>query len=1538
MRLTFDDIESLVERGLSFWQFLADYPAERPFRFHSSVDECTELAPADLAGAVRAVGTALQEFPAQSRVLLLVPSAPSYVVAVLGCFYANQVAVPTVFDPSARTRAMADTIGRVLDDSGAAVILGDSGTLAWLRDALPAGRMPSLLDIEDLRARSLRAPEALRRPDDLALIMYTSGSTAQPKGVMISHRSLMFQVAMCSVLWGIGDDSVVVSWLSLAHNFGLPMSVLIPVLTGARSVVVRSGLFVEQPRAWLELMARYGGTHGGAPNYALDYCTHNVTDPATLDLRTVQVIACGGEPVRGTTVAGFNTHFAPSGLDPAAVRPNYGLTETAGFITETLGEPLVVRSYDGARLGLNEAVPAASGAGGRDMVRAGRPRGPVEILAVDPVTRLTCPERIVGEIWFRGTGTGQGYYRNEAATAEAFGAVLADTGEGAYFRTGDLGFFDEGCLYLVSRSKDVMIVNGMKYYPTDVEATLQREVPELVLSTAAFSVDVDGNEALVVVQEVDPGTAPGLLRELAGRMTATVSAFYGLPLFDVVLVPPGTIPRTGIGKLQRARCRTSYLAGDLPALYRRRRVPQPEDEPAPDDEFVRVVVAAMAAVLDLEPDDVLAAGSLAEAGCGSIQYLQLARRLSELSERPLAAADLLVHNRIEDLVAFLASPLEDSPAEPDRSEAAAPSGRSDDEGVAIVGLSCALPGRVDGLAALWALLASGNDAVETIRTARPELLAQFEACGVDQDSLPAHAAFVEHTADFDAAFFRMSNAEAESADPRQRKLLELAWAALEDAGIPPAQVRGSRTGVFVGVNNNDYAELAAARPGLVADYGPLLDTGLHESLLSNRLSRRFDLRGPSEVVNAACASSMLALIHAADALAAGTADLCLVGGANALLSARPFAVGAAAGLLSRRGRCAAFDVAADGFVRAEAFAVLVLKPLAAARLDGDHVYAVIRGRGVSHDGASTGLRAPTVAGQESAIRAAWGSAERVSLVVAHGTGTPLGDSVEVRALARAVSATHPPLRVITAKPTFGHAEGASGLVSVLTALACLKAGAVPGVAHFTEPHPGLGLTGTPLEVVRRVTPWDPPGLGQPRRVGINAFGYGGTNAHVVLEEPPEPDVQPQPPPVPLALPIVVSAHSGTALRPTAPRLAQFLRSSSVSLPDVAHTLAVGRTHFAHRIAVVADTSRSAADALESASSGGGDAEPVPAASLSANAAQDLSRWLRGDTDTLGDATPQGRRVPVPGIVLDRRRHWFRRALPLVETPDGRHPLLEANVSDFRGVQHRTRLTARHPAVHDEAYGAPGVVHPALWLEAARAAHAAAVGSEPGVVNLRQVRWPHTLSPDGDGYPPVTIGVSPSGEAGWVDFDCFSGDDDSVRIYCQGQVGPAVGLAAEPWSPVAGSVWGPDRIQEVLGEAGIRHGASMSALQSFTWSDAAATFVLDTPNEQDWPGYGVQPSLLAGAVDAALLALVAGTGADPRSFGGPFGADAVTLVTEPGPRAQGMVRLNGGGADVALYSASGRPLFVCAGLTFRRPFAMAGSAADVNLQWATSLRP
>ncbi len=573
MSITSLDYSDVISTSTSFIDILrarASEQAERTAYTLLNAGETEEgvLTFGELDRQARAIAAMLQANDAEGeRVLLLFAPGLEYIAAFFGCLYAGAVAVPA-YPP--RLNQSIQRLETIVADSQASIVLTTQQLLSRIQFSFAAVaglnklRWLASEDAQRDLADAWREPKIDERT--LAFLQYTSGSTAAPKGVMVTHANLLHNERMIQLAFDQSERSIIVGWLPLYHDMGLIGTVLQPLYLGAQCVLMPPMAFLQRPFRWLQAITRYRATTSGAPNFAYDLCVRKITDEqrAQLDLTSWTVAFNGAEPVRAETMEHFAAAFEPCGFRREAFHPCYGLAESTLLVSGGgMAERPHVKLIDARELESNRISACVESDGAKALVGCGSTAMGQTVTIVNPESLTLCSAGEVGEIWVSGESVAAGYWNRPEETAQTFGAYLADTGDGPFLRTGDLGFLSEAELFVTGRLKDLLIIRGRNLYPQDIEATVARCHPALRAGGgAAFSVDVAGEERLVIVHEVNQRIAlePDVI---ADQMRQAVSESYEVQLYAVVLIKSGTLPKTSSGKIQRHACRAAYLRREL---------------------------------------------------------------------------------------------------------------------------------------------------------------------------------------------------------------------------------------------------------------------------------------------------------------------------------------------------------------------------------------------------------------------------------------------------------------------------------------------------------------------------------------------------------------------------------------------------------------------------------------------------------------------------------------------------------------------------------------------------------------------------------------------------------------------------------------------------------------------------------------------------------------------------------------------------------------------------------------------------------------
>jgi acyl-CoA synthetase (AMP-forming)/AMP-acid ligase II/acyl carrier protein len=539
-----------------------------------------KLSYGELDRQARAIAIKLQKtFSPGERALLLYPPGLEFISAFFGCLYAGVVAVPCYPpDPGKLDVSMAKLQG-IIADCRPDLVLTTKDFLDLAEFIFPD--YPELKKLNWLASDELEPDsgvngdewaEADISSESLAFLQYTSGSTGDPKGVMVSHRNILYNEEMIKQAFGHTKKTVVVGWLPMFHDMGLIGNVLQPLYLGIPSIFISPIAFLQKPLRWLQAITRYKATTVGGPNFAYNLSVRKVRDEQVqnLDLSSLELIYNGAEPIHADTLKRFAGTFTVCGLEEKALYPCYGMAEATLLISGGLKtEAPVIKHIDKTALKNNKVILGDAGTENvQTIVGCGRTWMEQKIIIVEPETLIQCPDNQVGEIWVSGPNIAQGYWNKAELTERIFKPCLADTGEGPFLRTEDLGFLNEGELFVTGRVKDLIIIRGRNHYPHDIEQTVEQSHDSLRKGCcAAFSLEMENEERLIVVQEVkSKGLEAPELDKVIEAIRGAVAAQHELQVYTVVLIKAGSIPKTSSGKIQRSTCKEMFIAKSLKTL------------------------------------------------------------------------------------------------------------------------------------------------------------------------------------------------------------------------------------------------------------------------------------------------------------------------------------------------------------------------------------------------------------------------------------------------------------------------------------------------------------------------------------------------------------------------------------------------------------------------------------------------------------------------------------------------------------------------------------------------------------------------------------------------------------------------------------------------------------------------------------------------------------------------------------------------------------------------------------------------------------
>lgn len=1128
---------------------------------------------------------------------------------------------------------------------------------------------------------------ARARLQDTAYLLYTSGTTGQPKGVRVSHAAFATHAISAGQAYGLSANDCALVFAPM-HFDAAWEQLFAPLLAGG-SVLIRDA-HLWAPDELCRRLTRHRVTCADLPpQYLRELLYHLEHSPACLP-ESLRLMLSGGEAMP-TALA---QAWLAGPLRHVPLINAYGPTES-----------VVTALYN--RLGLESRVVTAGG-----VVPIGHPLPGRVLRILDPQGREV-GAGIAGELCIGGAALADGYHGDTERTAEAFrywrrtsagGHWTEATTPGAIrlYRTGDrVRLGPDNCIEFLGRIDRQIKIRGFRIEPGEIEAVLARHPAIAQAFVTAIENPVVGAQlvAYCVAKEKTPPSSDTLVTWLGQWLPDYMvpSALVFLPAF----------PTTASGKINAA-------ALPKPEL---RREAAPAPTAAPTDEIEAKVAAIWADVLGRT--DVGLNDNFFDLGGHSLLLVRVhSRLLSELGAS-ISLLDLFAH----PTVARVAQRLRGA------TSATVKRGRRVRQGdVAVIGMAGRFPG-AENVTELWANLVAGKESIRFFTDAELTAAGVPAELRTKPDYVPAHG-HMDGTELFDAGFFGYTPKEAEVIDPQQRVFLEEAWHALEHAGYDPDRFQGD-IGVFGGVGMSLY---------LLNNLGTRLQQGqgaeayaismaTDKDFITTRVSYKLNLRGPSVNINTACSTSLVAIHMAAEAVQRGECDLALAGGVTLHVPPISGYVFQPGGIASPDGHCRAFAEDALGTVGGSGVALVVLKRLEQAIADGDTIHAVIKGSAINNDGADkVGFTAPGVHRQRDVIRAALDnagcSARSIQYLEAHGTGTPMGDPIEVQALSEAFAEDRPAAQscfIGSIKSNIGHLDTAAGVAGFIKTVLALEHGVIPPTLHCTQPSTKIGFERTSFRVVQTLTPWP---TADRRRAGVSSFGMGGTNAHVVLEAPPARAAAATTREDVWCLPL--SARSPKSLLTFAQNLAQHLEANpQLDATDVWFTLSEGRRRFAVRAVVMAGSRHEAVAALRALGEADllrtdRDGKVISGHGLSLSAQVQArgefaaarafaTAWLTGALADASALLPTGahRRLPLPLYVFDHEVFWVEETAPAASapTPQSDAPT-KLPLADWFYFPSWERLPARRTETSTEA--ALLLVHgnsavETRWLAALRAA-------------------------------------------------------------------------------------------------------------------------------------------------------------------------------------------------------------------------------------------
>jgi 3-oxoacyl-(acyl-carrier-protein) synthase/acyl carrier protein len=802
---------------------------------------------------------------------------------------------------------------------------------------------------------------------------------------MVTHLNLMSHCQMFIKNWDYDEDTFsLVTWLPPYHDMGLIGGIILPIGCLNKTYMMSPLTFIKDPSIWLKTITKYKATFTGGPNFSFQYCIEKVKEKSDIDLSSLKVFFTGAEPIQSLTLDSFYETFKECGYKRKMTYPCYGLAEATLYVTgsEIELEPIIL-SLDKNEFSNGKIILREEGENVKKIVSCGQCRQPV--ILWNKKKNSICDSLEIGEVWIENTNhTPLGYWNRKELTNQMFRAT---NGDGKYyFKTGDLGFMYQNELFICGRMKDLIIIRGRNIYPQDIESIMENVDSDLRKGCCcAFSVEstLNGEDLIVIIE------SKSNKKEIVEKIRREVSLIHQVDIFKVILIKPKTIEKTTSGKIRRSKMKELYLKNELKSIQllvdELKSIPLLVDEEQKSSkesnhlDYVNMIKEKISSLLNMDIQQLDTKRPFTELGLDSMKSTLLIGELSEILKRDISPTLFFEFPTIDSLSHYLS----DQEIQPKKSEIK----KQEQDDIAVIAVSLRFP-KCENEIEFWNLLKNGVDGISKDPPKNRNL--KYPGGYISWDG-------------FDHEFFEISKREELKMDPQQGIMLELVWELLENAGMKPNQLSATDTGVFIGNSHSDFQIQQYRESNGNVDLFQI--TGSALSIIANRISYFYNLKGPSMVLDSACSSSLLSIHEACQSIRSGECSLAISGGINLILSNDITDSLMKSTFLSKDFQCKTFDENANGYVRSEGAGLVLLKKLKDAIRDKDNIYSVIKSSAVVQDGKSNGLTSPNPSSQEALIHKAFQSiasgdysVKDYQFIECHGTGTKLGDPIEVNTI------------------------------------------------------------------------------------------------------------------------------------------------------------------------------------------------------------------------------------------------------------------------------------------------------------------------------------------------------------------------------------------------------------------------------------------------------------------------------------------------------------------------------------------------------------
>lgn len=1009
---------------------------------------------------------------------------------------------------------------------------------------------------EDFKDNIEPAKENKSKLSDIAFVQFSSGSTGIPKGVILTHENILTNSLDMKKKWNLQSEDSNLIWIPLTHDMGLIMSYITNSLTGMNQFIMDTKLFVKEPMLWMDKINEKKVTLTYAPNFGYRHFVKYYDDKksASWDLSSLRLAISGGEIISREVCDNFTSILKKHGLRKACITAIYGLAEaTVGASISRADEEYVFYSLD--RNHLNVA----------DKILEVKSDSKESIEFID--TGATCEntfaricdendtilnEDEIGYVQLKGKSISPGYYNDEEKTKKMF------TADG-WLDTQDLGFIHNGRLVITGRAKHVICINGQNYYSQDIER-IAESIEDENLSTKEMVAGGIFNkktqkEEIVLFVLYDKNISAFI--NILEKIKKNINIKTGLNIDHII--PIKSIPKTTSQKVNRSKLVKMFEEGEFNSVLKKLELIDVKGmEFNSEEETEKNLINIFNKYI--EGKDIRANDNFYRIGITSISLIQIISDINEIYPDKVTSTDLFTYSTISKLAAFI-----DGRVISENNKVINKSVENVKD-IAIIGMSVKMPEAKD-LDEFWENIKIGKDCITDFpEERRRDVEGILELNNVEY----AKGAYLKDIDKFDYKFFKFTPREARLMNPNQRMFLETAFEAIEDAGYGGMKLSNSRTGVFVGYigecNRYNYKDIMSEEDNpeeAVSVVGNL------PAIIPSRISYMLNLNGPAINVDTACSSSLVAVHLACQSLKSNECEMAIAGGVK--INLLPIIGKMKLGIESSDGKAKTFDESSDGTGFGEGVGAILLKPLETAIKDGDNIYGIIKGSAINQDGTSSGITAPNAVSQADVIKRAWENSNidpsTITYIEAHGTGTKLGDPIEVEGIQRAFESYTNRKQfcaVGSIKTNIGHLYDTAGIAGLIKSVLAIKNKQIPPSIHFEKPNKYIKFEESPLYINDKLSKWETEGY--PRRCGVSSFGLGGTNCHVILEEPPKVNKEIDEVSMDYNI-LTLSAESETALKEIVNRYINFT-DNDFNISSLCYTANTGRGHYKFRLALI----------------------------------------------------------------------------------------------------------------------------------------------------------------------------------------------------------------------------------------------------------------------------------------------------------------------------------------------------------------------------------